>query len=125
MSNKEKYINLKNKLTCKYEKEISVINNILDTIEKYSDIDKDDSFITIVFKKYLELENVSEVAKYLNDNGYRIKTDSYIGQRKYIGRDVTEILISEDVDLVVDKQLKDTVQYLQDKNYSEMLKHWG
>lgn len=123
MDNKEKYNKLKNQIVSKYNKEISIVNNILDTIEKYSSIKDSDNFETIVFKKYLEFENVTKVAKYLNDSGYRVKTQSYIGERKYKGTDITDIITSLDIN--VDKQLKETVQYLQDKNYNEMLKHWG
>ena len=124
MSNIEKYTNLKNKLMKKYKEEMSILNMIIDTIEKYSEIKDNDSFETIVFKKYLEFENVSDVAKFLNDKGYRVKTKSYIGQRKYIGTDITEILISEKSKLV-DKQLKETVYYIHSRNCREVNKYWN
>lgn len=99
------------------------IDKILNTMDKYSVINDNDNLETIVFKKYLELENVNMVAEYLKVNGYRIKTESHAGQRQYIGRDITDILIRDDVD--VDEELKDVVQYLQEKNYNAMLKRWG
>ena len=98
------------------------MNSNFEAIQNNSEIKDTDSFETIIFKKYLELENVQSVAKYINDLGKRVKTDSYVGERKYIGTDITEILI-KDVD--VEPKLKNVVQNLQDKNYREMLKHWS
>ena len=119
---KERYELTKENLTEKYNMQIKVIDRILYVINTKSEIKEDDKFETIVFKKYLELENVSSVAKYVNDLGYRIKTDSYVGERKYMGTDITEILMS---DVNIDEDIKEVVQYLQDKNYRAMLKVWG
>lgn len=119
---KVKYKQLQSKITEKYNNEMKRIEKILDVIEKNSEVNKSDSFEAIIFKKYLEFENVTTVAKYINDLGYRIKTDSYIGERKYKGTDITEILIS---DVEIEKNLKEVVQQLQDKNYQDILKIWG
>lgn len=116
-----KYKELQEKETQKYKGKMKGYKEIIETLEKYSEIEDTDSFETIIFKKYLELENVQSVAKYINDLGYRIKTDSYVGERKYIGTDITEILI-KDVD--IEPKLKKIVQNLQDKNYRDMLKRW-
>lgn len=116
-----KYKELQEKETQKYKEKMKGYKEIIEALEKYSEIEDTDSFETIVFKKYLELENVQSVAKYINDLGYRIKTDSYVGERKYIGTDITEILI-KDVD--IEPKLKKIVQNLQDKNYRDMLKRW-
>lgn len=119
---KQKYENLKDKLTVKYNKNIRNINKIIKAIQNNSQINENDTFETIVFKKYLELENVTNVAKYINDLGYRVKTDSYIGERKYIGKDITDILISN---VAIDHELKEVVRELQDKNYNAILDIWG
>lgn len=119
---KEKYKKLQKRVTQKYNDEMKRLKKILKVIDENSEIEKNDNLETIIFKKYLELENVTSVARYINDLGYRIKTDSYIGERKYKGTDITEILIK---DVGVNKELKEVVQYLQNKNYSEMVKHWG
>lgn len=119
---KERYELTKENLTEKYNKQMKVIDRILYVINNKSEIKENDEFETIVFKKYLELENVSAVAKCVNDLGYRIKTDSYVGERKYMGTDITEILIS---DVNIDEDIKEVVQYLQDKNYRAILKVWG
>lgn len=121
--NLSKYKKLKEKITKKYNKEMKIIKKVINTIEKYSEIKEEDTFEIIVFKKYLELENVSNVAKEINELGYRIKTDSYIGERKYNGTDITEILKRNDIK--VEHELKEVVKYLQCKNYNKMLKQWG
>lgn len=122
MENKKvQYENLKNKITIKYNSEIIRIDKIIRAIEENKEIKEEDSFETIVFKKYLEVENVTKVAKYINDLGYRIKTDSYVGERKYIGKDITKILIS---DVNVEKNLKEVVQDLQYNNFEECSKIW-
>lgn len=122
-SNREKYIDIREKYICKHKRKMEEIEKILDTIDKYSEIKKDDSFENIVFKKYLQLENVKNVAKYLNDEGYRIKTYSYKGERKYIGTDVTRIILNKYAK--VDDQLKDVVRLIQKRNYESTLKKWS
>lgn len=122
-SNREKYIDIREKYICKHKRKMEEIEKILDTIDKYSEIKKDDSFENIVFKKYLQLENVKSVAKYLNDEGYRIKTYSYKGERKYIGTDVTRIISNKYAK--VDDQLKDVVRLIQKRNYESTLKKWS
>lgn len=122
-SNREKYIDIREKYICNHKRKMEEIEKILDTIDKYSEIKKDDSFENIVFKKYLQLENVKNVAKYLNDEGYRIKTYSYKGERKYIGTDVTRIILNKYAK--VDDQLKDVVRLIQKRNYESTLKKWS
>ena len=75
-----------------------------------------------VFKKYLELESVRAVANYINELGYRVKTNSYVGERKYIGTDITKIILS---DIEIDKELKEVVKLIQELNYEHMSKKWG
>lgn len=118
----EKYKLLQQKLTNKYNEKMRIINKILNAINSKSGLKECDDFETIVFKKYLEVENVSHVAKYVNDLGYRVKTNTNIGERKYNGTDITEILIS---DVNIDEELKEVVKYLQDKNHKAILRIWG
>lgn len=118
----EKYKLLQQKLTNKYNEKMKIINKILNAINSKSELKECDDFETIVFKKYLEVENVSHVAKYVNDLGYRVKTNTNIGERKYNGTDITEILIS---DVNIDEELKEVVKYLQDKNHKAILRIWG
>lgn len=119
---KAMYEELAKKATKKYKNEMKVIKDVIKAIENNSCIEKDDSLETIVFKKYLELENVQRVAKAINDLGYRIKTESWVGERKYTSNDITAILTDEKCP--VEKKLRDTVQYLQYKNYAVMSKIW-
>lgn len=76
------------------------------------------SLETIVFKKYLEEENVTKVANYINSLGYR-KVNSNTGTAiKYIPKDVTMFLSNKNAD--VDKELKDLVQGISNKNRGKM-----
>lgn len=118
---KYKYEALVRKLTTKYTNQIAEIEKVIDTIENNACINENDSLETIVYKKYLELENVYKVSNYINDLGHRIKTQSHIGERKYTPNDITEIITS---DADVETNLKEVVQDLQDRNYNAVSKIW-
>lgn len=116
------YRKLEEKIIKKHNEKIQKIEKIINILENKSQIKEDDNFETIVFKKYLELESVRAVANYINELGYRVKTNSYIGERKYIGTDITKIILS---DLDIDKDLKEIVKLIQELNYEHMSKKWG
>ena len=116
------YRKLEEKIIKKHNEKIQKIEKIINILENKSQIQEDDNFETIVFKKYLELESVRAVANYINELGYRVKTNSYIGERKYIGTDITKIILS---DLDIDKELKEVVKLIQELNYEHMSKKWG
>ena len=116
------YRKLEEKIIKKHNEKIQKIEKIINILENKSQIKEDDNFETIVFKKYLELESVRAVANYINELGYRVKTNSYIGDRKYIGTDITKIILS---DLDIDKELKEVVKLIQELNYEHMSKKWG
>lgn len=116
------YRKLEEKIIKKHNEKIQKIEKIINILENKSQIKEDDNFETIVLKKYLELESVRAVANYINELGYRVKTNSYIGERKYIGTDITKIILS---DLDIDKDLKEVVKLIQELNYEHMSKKWG
>ena len=116
------YRKLEEMIIKKHNEKIQKIEKIINILENKSQIKEDDNFETIVFKKYLELESVRAVANYINELGYRVKTNSYIGERKYIGTDITKIILS---DLDIDKELKEVVKLIQELNYEHMSKKWG
>ena len=116
------YRKLEEKITKKYNEKIQKIEKTINILENKSQIKEDDNFETIVFKKYLELESVRAVANYINELGYRVKTNSYVGERKYIGTDITKIILS---DIEIDKELKEVVKLIQELNYEHMSKKWG
>lgn len=116
------YRKLEEKIIKKHNEKIQKIEKTINILENKSQIKEDDNFETIVFKKYLELESVRSVANYINELGYRVKTDSYIGERKYIGTDITKIILS---DIDIDKELKEVVKLIQELNYEHMSKKWG
>lgn len=118
---KAKYEELANKLTVKYENDMTAIKSIIEAIES-NGVQEGDSLETIVFKKYLELENVKNVADHINKLGYRVKTDSYIGERKYIGNDITEIIVS---DAAIEKKLQKVVKELHRQHSIAMIKRYG
>lgn len=116
------YRKLEEKIIKKHNEKIQNIEKIINILENKSAIKEDDNFETIVFKKYLELESVRAVANYINELGYRVKTNSYVGERKYIGTDITKIILS---DIEIDKELKEIVKLIQELNYEHMSKKWG
>lgn len=65
---------------------------------------------TIVYKKYLEIESVKEVADWLNSKGYRKKNPNTGNDIKYISNDVTERL--KDKNAQVPTELKECVKKL-------------
>ncbi len=109
INKKQKYEELAKKIKAKYRSEIKFIEKVIKVIENNGTIKEEDTIETIIFKKYLELENVQLVANYINDLGYRIKTESYKGKRKFIGSDISDIIASN---VKVDKNLKEIVQYI-------------
>ncbi|MFR3369373.1 MAG: hypothetical protein ACLTRP_03050 [Clostridioides difficile] len=117
-----RYRKLEEKIIKKHNEKIKKIKKVINILENKSQIKEDDNFETIVFKKYLELESVRAVANYINELGYRVKTDSYIGERKYIGTDITKIILS---DIDIDQELKEVVKLIQELNYEHMSKKWG
>lgn len=121
INKKSKYEELARKVTSKYRKDMKAIKGIIELIENNGEVKENDTLETIVFKKYLELENVKKVADHINSLGYRIKTQSYIGERKYTSNDISEIIIS-DVD--IEKKLKDTVKELHSQNSIAMVKRY-
>lgn len=116
------YRKLEEKIIKKHNEKIQKIEKIINILENKSQIKEDDNFETIVFKKYLELESVRAVANYINELVYRVKTNSYVGERKYIGTDITKIILS---DIEIDKELKEVVKLIQELNYEHMSKKWG
>ena len=55
----------------------------------------------LIYIKYIELESVTEVAKKLNEEGYRVK--SATGERKYISNDISEVICAKNA--INDKEI--------------------
>lgn len=81
-------------------KELNKLKKLLNT-----PINEDDSVEEKVFKKYLEVESVSEVAKYINALGYRIDN------RKYIANDISSMITSKNI-MLKNKELQVVVMKL-------------
>lgn len=72
------------------------------------------SLDTIIYKKYLEIESVKNVAKWLNDQGYRIESPATGEKIKYHENDVSARIKDKKAD--VREDLKGVVQKLFLKN---------
>lgn len=110
----ERYI----KKRTQYENRLSLIKHILAAKEKYK-IDyvvTCDDVIEIIFKAYIHCENVVEVANFINELGFKIKTDTWAKERKYIPKDITNILT--DYLTIVDKELKEIVTLIMNDSIS-------
>lgn len=110
----EKLLKLKKKVKKNYDSNINKIDSYLKILEK-SIIDESDHVELVVFKLYLQLENVVKVTETVNDLGFRIKTNTYARERKYSTNDITSIITDPFANVVED--LKILVQERQRKNY--------
>lgn len=75
INKKAKYRTIIWRFTNKLNQFISVLDKCI--------VYPDDSLHIVIFKKYLELSDMVKVTTYINDQGHRIKTTSYKGERKY------------------------------------------
>lgn len=87
------------------------LNHFISVLDKCT-IHPSDSLETIVIKKYLELGDVVKVAAYINNQGHRIKTNSYKGERKYISNDIADIIYNPDE--IVDSELVHAIKEMKD-----------
>lgn len=97
------------------KKQIKEIGKTIRFIQK-NGVMEGDSLETIIFKKYLELENTKKVTDYINELGYRKDTSNKQGipKRKYITTDISNVLKDKNVE--VDKKIKAYVVKLFNKN---------
>lgn len=79
------------------------------------------SLDTIIYKKYLEMESVKNIAKWLNDKGYRIASPATGEMIKYQSNDITARL--KDKKAEVREDLKEIVQKLFSKNKKQMRRY--
>lgn len=118
---KEVLLNAKEKITKEFERKTKTLDKYIEVLEK-SIIHKEDSVENIAFKLYLQLDNVSNVAKTINELGFRLNTSSHIGKRKYTSNDITAIITNKDA--TVEEDLKEVVQEIQKMNYGKVAKRW-
>lgn len=82
------------------------------------------NFQDLVFKKYIELESVTKVKEFLDNNGNRKDNGS-----KYITNDISEILTIKSKVLIeelgIDKQIVDYTQALFKNHKSYANKRWN
>ena len=80
-----------------------------------------DNFDTIIYKKYLELENVKNVAKWLNENGHKKISPSTGKLINYDENDMSARIKDKKAD--VREELKQVVQKLFIKNKNTKRRH--
>lgn len=119
INKKAKYRTIIGRFTNKLNQFIS----ILDKCTVYPD----DSLHTVIFKKYLELSDTVKVTTYINDQGHRIKTNSYKGERKYTSNDIADIIKEPDDSVSIElinaiKEMKDIDRMLVKMNAKRFLK---
>ena len=83
---------------------------------------EDDNLDTIIYKKYMDLENVSNVAKWLNEQGYRLESPVTGEMIKYKSTDISTTLTDKKIDVRAD--LKEAVQQLFIENKNKAMKRW-
>jgi phage terminase small subunit len=69
------------------------------------------TFIEMVFKKYIEFEGAVNVARFLNGNGFKVKTKSKKGKRNYTSVDITDMVLDKENQ----KQVNIKLAFLVDK----------
>ena len=87
------------------DKQIEKWTKIKGAIIRASQVNDSDDNILKVYKLYLQKTSVAEVAKILNEQGYRIPSST--GQRKLITNDISEIIRNGEID---DKELQELVR---------------
>lgn len=113
---KNKILEIKEKIQSECKEQIYKLDFILKVLEGNS-INPYDQVETVIYKLYLQLNNVSLVADEVNKIGFRIKTESTKGQRKYTSNDITQILESDKVQ--VDRELNEVVKMIKIENTSK------
>ena len=107
------------KIRDKVELKMNELDMILRVIE-HCEVKENDNLETIVLKKYIEFENTLDVADSISKLGYRMKTDSHIGSRKYTSREISNILNKDAAE--VEKELKESITTMFNYNGAKVTK---
>lgn len=84
--------------------QIDIIVKDIEAIDKSKlEVKENDKAEVIIIKKYIELQSKKAVTQYINDSGYRIKTKSTKGERKYVEDDIRAVLQGSKI--IGDKQV--------------------
>jgi len=116
--NKEKEL-----LTEEYTKKLNNLNKYIRVMENDTTIEESDNLEVRVFKLYMILNSVVRVAEKINEMGYRVKTNTYVGERKYKSNDITDIIINSDVEIPI--ELKESVREINAMNAEKAYGRWN
>jgi hypothetical protein len=72
----------------------------------------EDTFEQMIFKKYIEFKGAVKLVNYLNSTGMRVKTSGYLGERKYLSTDITDLVLNKKNHKGINKELSILVEYL-------------
>lgn len=89
--------------------QINELENFIKLVENY----EADTFEKEAIKLYILMENVTKVANILNDKGYRV------GNRKVVGKDVSDIIRSKPVD-----EMHSLAKKIFGKNKKRVSRNW-
>lgn len=98
-----------------HQEKLNIIQKKIDKLRKimaHQKIKGHEEINTLVFKKYIELNDVTNTTAYINECGYRIPTNTYIGERKYKTNDITAIL--KDGHRLVEDELVEAVGLMKE-----------
>lgn len=110
-------------LTEEYTKKLNNLNKYIRVMENDTTIEESDSLEVRVFKLYMILNSVVRVAEKINEMGYRVKTNTYVGERKYKSNDITDIIINSDVEIPI--ELKESVREINAMNAEKAYGRWN
>ena len=129
MSMEKKLLKLIKQKEILQEETIKIENNIknIENAQKYiveNKIKDSDPLETIILKVYLKLNSVKKAADFINEAGHRIQTSTtrIIKERKYISTDISNIIMSETLE--VDKELQNLAKIIYIMNYDTMQNIW-
>jgi len=98
-----------------HQEKLNIIQKKIDSLRKimnHQKINGHEEINTLVFKKYVELNDVTKTTAYINSCGYRIPTNTYVGERKYKTNDITAIL--KEGNRFVEDELVEAVELIKE-----------
>ena len=113
------------KKTVKFNKSTRHEYKIIRACEQYKTINENDNLHTKILKRYLITKKVKDVATYINDLGYRINSNSLQGCRKYLGKDISDLIDLDKDKINADKLLIEVCKDIRYKTkYFKELGKW-
>lgn len=87
---------------------VAAFNKVIELLES-----EPKNYYEIIFQKYIELQRVEKVMRYLNENGYRV--EGVRTQRKFTCYDIKNVLESDESKELVNEELYNLTMALKKK----------